>query len=113
VVINFHLSLHSLFKDANECWTQIVRILQQKLPGQEKAIDGDKEEEKTAAKDTRGFMDQYFGMLVRRSWGKDTRGFMDQYFGMLVRHSWGILVYWIINKFHILLSEGLLSFMFC
>ena len=51
-----------LLQDANECWTQIVRIMQQKLPGEQKPIEGGNEEEKAAAVgDSRGFMDQYFG----------------------------------------------------
>ncbi|XP_048582845.1 ubiquitin carboxyl-terminal hydrolase 14 [Nematostella vectensis] len=45
-------------QDANECWTQMVRVLQQKLPGQPQACDG---EEKVATP-PRGFMDQYFGI---------------------------------------------------
>ncbi|EDO37371.1 predicted protein [Nematostella vectensis] len=45
-------------QDANECWTQMVRVLQQKLPGQPQACDG---EEKMATP-PRGFMDQYFGI---------------------------------------------------
>ncbi|KXJ12614.1 ubiquitin carboxyl-terminal hydrolase 14 [Exaiptasia diaphana] len=48
-------------QDANECWTQVVRILQQKLPGEEKAIEEGKDE-KAASADSRGFMDQYFGI---------------------------------------------------
>jgi len=49
-------------QDANECWTQIVRSLQQKL----KAIEGGPEAMETdagasASAQTAGFIDQYFG----------------------------------------------------
>lgn len=46
-------------QDANECWTEIVRCLQQKLPGITGSSDVISTSEATAS--TRGFMDQYFG----------------------------------------------------
>ncbi|XP_053393894.1 ubiquitin carboxyl-terminal hydrolase 14-like [Mercenaria mercenaria] len=44
-------------QDANECWTEIVRCLQQKLPG----VTTDSTDQNASASSTRGFMDQYFG----------------------------------------------------
>ncbi|XP_031552451.1 ubiquitin carboxyl-terminal hydrolase 14-like [Actinia tenebrosa] len=46
-------------QDANECWTQVVRILQQKLPGETASVEGTEEK---AAPSNKGFMDQYFGI---------------------------------------------------
>ncbi|XP_020622475.1 ubiquitin carboxyl-terminal hydrolase 14-like [Orbicella faveolata] len=48
-------------QDANECWTQIVRMLQQKLP----AIKPEENEDHggaSAAAAAKGFIDQYFGI---------------------------------------------------
>lgn len=46
-------------QDANECWTEIVRCLQQKLPG---LTDGtDSTNQNASAAGSKGFMDQYFG----------------------------------------------------
>ncbi|XP_002732911.1 ubiquitin carboxyl-terminal hydrolase 14-like [Saccoglossus kowalevskii] len=45
-------------QDANECWTQIVRLLQQKLPGEGMA------ESNEAAPD-KSFIDQYFGIEMQ------------------------------------------------
>ncbi|KAH3733814.1 hypothetical protein DPMN_040249, partial [Dreissena polymorpha] len=42
-------------QDANECWVEIVRCLQQKLPALKESP-----EQSTAATASRGFMDQYF-----------------------------------------------------
>ena len=44
-----------IIQDANECWTQVVKMLQQKLPAQmtEESADG--------AAALGGFIDQYFG----------------------------------------------------
>ncbi|XP_060570508.1 ubiquitin carboxyl-terminal hydrolase 14-like [Ruditapes philippinarum] len=44
-------------QDANECWTEIVRCLQQKLPG----VATDSTNQNGSASSARGFMDQYFG----------------------------------------------------
>lgn len=44
-------------QDANECWVQLVRMFQQKLPGMS---DGEPMEVEGAASSTKGFMDQYF-----------------------------------------------------
>lgn len=50
-------------QDANECWTQIVRMLQQKLPGIKSSEDNEKDEGAAAASPAvRGFIDQYFGI---------------------------------------------------
>lgn len=46
-------------QDANECWTELVRCLQQKLPGLPSAT-GDQNDSATASS-AHGFMDQYFG----------------------------------------------------
>ncbi|XP_052776253.1 ubiquitin carboxyl-terminal hydrolase 14-like [Mya arenaria] len=43
-------------QDANECWTEIVRCLQQKLP----SITGTPESQTASASSASGFMDQYF-----------------------------------------------------
>jgi len=46
-------------QDANECWTQIIRMLQQKLP----AVKNNTEEQPTAsASSTSSLIDQYFGI---------------------------------------------------
>ncbi|KAK3580958.1 hypothetical protein CHS0354_006985 [Potamilus streckersoni] len=47
-------------QDANECWTEIVRCLQQKLPAVDSANPVSLSMQATASA-TRGFMDQYFG----------------------------------------------------
>ncbi|XP_029194255.2 ubiquitin carboxyl-terminal hydrolase 14-like isoform X2 [Acropora millepora] len=54
-------------QDANECWTQIVRMLQQKLPSM-KSTEMEEQAEGTAgvaaasATAAKGFIDQYFGI---------------------------------------------------
>ncbi|KAL4237112.1 Ubiquitin carboxyl-terminal hydrolase 14 [Mactra antiquata] len=46
-------------QDANECWTEIVRCLQQKLPAI--TSNTDQNTSASASSSSRGFMDQYFG----------------------------------------------------
>lgn len=46
----------SFSQDANECWTQVIRMLQQKLPG--KQSDGQ------SASSSGSLIDQYFGMYT-------------------------------------------------
>lgn len=51
-------------QDANECWTQIVRMLQQKLPAINPEENGDHVVASAAtagAGAAKGFVDQYFG----------------------------------------------------
>ena len=51
-------------QDANECWTQIVRMLQQKLPAIKPEENGDNVGASAAtagAGAAKGFIDQYFG----------------------------------------------------
>ncbi|KAL9981188.1 hypothetical protein ACROYT_G009858 [Oculina patagonica] len=48
-------------QDANECWTQIVRMLQQKLPAIKPEENGDHTGASAAAA-AKGFIDQYFGI---------------------------------------------------
>lgn len=51
-------------QDANECWTQIVRMLQQKLPAIKPEENGDHVGASAAtagAGAAKGFIDQYFG----------------------------------------------------
>ena len=49
---HFDIILHMFVQDANECWTQIVRLLQQKLPG----LPG-----QSYAGESASFIAQYFG----------------------------------------------------
>ena len=61
-----HRHCWSGLQDANECWTQIVRMLQQKLPSM-KSTEMEEQAEGTAgvaaasATAAKGFIDQYFG----------------------------------------------------
>lgn len=48
-------------QDANECWTQVVRMLQQRLPGI-KSTESAEQAEAAAATAAKGFIDQYFGI---------------------------------------------------
>lgn len=48
-------------QDANECWTQVVRMLQQRLPGI-KSTESGEQAEAAAATAAKGFIDQYFGI---------------------------------------------------
>lgn len=50
----------SIMQDANECWTQVVRMLQQRLPGI-KSTESGEQAEAAAATAAKGFIDQYFG----------------------------------------------------
>ena len=45
-------------QDANECWTQMIRMLQQKLPAVKKATT---EETPAATSTPASLIDQYFG----------------------------------------------------
>ena len=56
-------------QDANECWTQIVRMLQQKLPAIKPEENGDHVGASAAtagAGAAKGFIDQYFGEWIKR-----------------------------------------------
>lgn len=48
-------------QDANECWTEVMRMLQQKLPGLKPAATRG-EEDATKSADGRKFIDQFFGI---------------------------------------------------
>ena len=50
-----------LLQDANECWTQFVRILQQKLPGVTSAQTDDGGNDGGACARPKSLIDQYFG----------------------------------------------------
>lgn len=45
------------FQDANECWTEIMRMLQQKLP----SVPNKEQSDQAAASKYTSFIDQYFG----------------------------------------------------
>lgn len=49
-------------QDANECWTELVRIFQQQLPG---TVSGGDSEQASAKK---SFMDQYFAGKMESTW---------------------------------------------
>lgn len=50
-------------QDAQECWTQILRMLQQKLPAvQPSSAEGEQAAPVAAASGEKGFIDQYFGI---------------------------------------------------
>lgn len=47
----------NLFQDANECWTEIMRMLQQKLP----SVPSKEQSDQASASKYTSFIDQYFG----------------------------------------------------
>ena len=62
-IIEFDMwPLTCLTQDANECWVQMVRLLQQKIPGEKPALEESSTEGATAEENKQGFVDQYFSV---------------------------------------------------